>query len=393
MNHASEHHCRFASSLSTETDLGSAISQVCGNIQDRLGGTPDLVVLFVSADRWFACDEIAGEVCRRLGTDRLIGCTAESVVGVGQEVEGSPALSLWAARMPGCEIIPLHLAYEQTSEGGAILGWPDQLVESWPEQAAMILLGDPFTFPADILLERMNSDHPGVPVIGGMASGTDQPGRNRLILGAEAQQAGAVGVLLAGPIRIRTVVSQGCRPVGKHFVITKAERNVICELGGQPAAMQLHHVLTQLPARDQAMVRGGLHLGRVVSEYQERFEAGDFLVRNVIGVGPENASLVVADYMRVGQTVRFHIRDGETADADLRQLLAEARNADWGGALMFTCNGRGTRLFSEPHHDADAVRQTLGEVPLAGFFAAGGLGPVCGRNFVHGFTASIALFQ
>jgi small ligand-binding sensory domain FIST len=191
------------------------------------------------------------------------------------------------------------------------------------------------------------------------------------------------------------LVSQGCRPIGDPFVITKAERNVIYELGGVPAVVQLHNLLISLPTHEQDMVRRGLHLGRVVNEYQEHFEYGDFLIRNVLGIDPESGAIIIGDYVRVGQTVKFHLRDWQSADADLRQMLAAVRKSGGapGGALLFTCNGRGTRLFPEPHHDALAIREVLGDIPVAGFFAAGELGPVGGRNFMHGFTASIALFE
>jgi small ligand-binding sensory domain FIST len=387
---------RCASALSTVPDADRALAEVCDNALAALGGTPDLAVLFVSANRAEACDAIAGKVCDRLGTERLIGCTAESIVGTGQEIEGEPALSLWLARLPGAEVLPMHLAFERTPEGGVILGWPDALLNAWPTPATLLLFGEPFTFPADFLLERLNEDHPGLAVLGGMASGASRPGESRLILGRQTFSEGAVAVLLSGAVRVRTVVSQGCRPIGKHFVVTRAEQNVIYELGGKPAVIQLHEVLVTLPTREQEMVRRGLHLGRVVSEYQDRFEQGDFLVRNVLGIDPETGAVVVGDYVRVGQTVKFHIRDWQTADADLRQLLAAARQQAGGkalGALLFTCNGRGTRLFPEPHHDATAIGNALGGIPLAGFFAAGELGPVAGKNFVHGFTASIALFE
>ena len=233
-------------------------------------------------------------------------------------------------------------------------------------------------------------------VIGGMASGAATPGESRLLFGRQSLDTGAVAVLLSGAVQPRSIVSQGCRPIGKHFVITKADRNVVYQLGGKPAVVQLHEILAQLATSEQEMVRNGLHLGRVVSEYQDRFEHGDFLVRNVMGIDRESGALVIGDYIRVGQTVKFHIRDWQTADADLRQLLAEGRRAAAGepfGALLFTCNGRGTRLFPEPHHDARAISNAFGEIPLAGFFAAGEIGPVAGKNFVHGFTASIALFE
>jgi len=391
---ASEFRC--ASALSTALDAEQAVGEVCNQSLAALGGAPDLAILFVSSDRAEQCSPIASQVCDRLGTESMIGCTAESVAGAAREIEGETALSLWLARLPGAEVLPMHLSFERTPEGGAILGWPDALLTAWPSAAAMLALGEPFTFPAEFLLERMNEDHPELPVVGGMASGGSQPGESRLILGRQVLSEGAVAVLLSGAVRVRTVVSQGCRPIGKHFVITRAEQNVIYELGGKPAVIQLHEVLVTLPNREQEMVRQGLHLGRVVSEYQDRFEQGDFLVRNVLGIDPEAGAVVVGDYVRVGQTVKFHIRDWQTADADLRQLLAAARQQADGkvrGALLFTCNGRGTRMFPKPHHDAVAVSNALGDIPLAGFFAAGEWGPVGGKNFVHGFTASIALFE
>jgi len=388
--------CRFASALSTAPDVDAAIGEVCQEATRQLDATPDLAVLFVSADRAELCDHIASDVCERLGTDRLVGCTGESIVGAGQEVEGDTALSLWIAKLPDTEIIPIHLTFERTSEGGSILGWPDELLDSWPTDASLLVLGEPFSFPVELLLEQMNDQHSTIPVIGGIASGAAAPGENRLLFGRQAFDEGAVAVLLHGAVRVRSVVSQGCRPIGTHFVVTKAERNVIHELGGKPAMTQLQAVFSELPTSDQELVNQGVHLGRVVSEYQDRFEQGDFLIRNVMGADPDSGAIAVSDYLRVGQTVQFHVRDWQTADADLQQLLADGkRNLDSaaGGALLFTCNGRGTRLFPEPHHDATAVKNALGDIPLAGFFAQGELGPVGGKNFIHGFTASIALFE
>ena len=387
---------RFGSALSTAPDVGEAICDVCERASREFDGPPDLAVLFVSTDRAGMCDQIAADVCDRLGSDRLVGCTGESIVGMGREVEGDSALSLWLAKLPGAHVLPIRLTFERTSEGGSILGWPDDLLDGWPEGSSLLALGEPFSFPAELLLEQVDEQHNLIPVIGGVASGGAAPGENRLLFGREALAEGAVAVLLHGAVRLRTVVSQGCRPIGKHFVVTKAERNVIYELGGKPAIAQLQAIFSELPTSEQELVNRGLHLGRVVSEYQDRFEQGDFLVRNVIGADPESGAVAVSDFVRAGQTVQFHVRDWRTADADLQQLLADARrnlDSPAGGALLFTCNGRGTRLFPEPHHDASAVKSALGDIPLAGFFAQGELGPVGGKSFIHGFTASIALFE
>jgi small ligand-binding sensory domain FIST len=258
------------------------------------------------------------------------------------------------------------------------------------------MVADPFSFPTDPFLKRLSEATAGMQVIGGMASGSNAPGQNRLVLDGEAFSEGAVAVVVGGPLTVRTVVSQGCRPIGRTVIVTKVERNVIRELGRRPALEVLREVFEELPEEDQERVQQGLHIGRVINEYQEKFRRGDFLVRNVIGAD-EAGGIAISDVVRVGQTVQFHVRDADTADEDLRSLLIHERRARpgarIGGALLFTCNGRGSRLFSEPHHDVAVIHDVLGAVPVAGFFAMGEIGPIGGQNFVHGFTASIALFE
>jgi small ligand-binding sensory domain FIST len=248
----------------------------------------------------------------------------------------------------------------------------------------------------DGFLRQVNEMHRGLRVLGGMASGAGGPGENRLLVGDRVVGAGAVGVLLQGDLRVRSIVSQGCRPIGRHMVITRAQGNFILELGGKPPLVQLQQLWQELGPRDQELFQRGLHVGRVINEYQGEFQRGDFLVRNVLGLDRDSGALAVTDRVRVGQTVQFHVRDAATADEDLHALLQLdlcAHETRPQAALLFTCNGRGTRLFDAPHHDARAVRAEVGAVPVAGFFAQGELGPVGGQNFIHGFTASVVLFE
>ncbi len=386
---------KFAAAVSRRTDLQQAISDVCGESLERLGAAPHLAILFVSSEYPRIEQSVARQAGDLLGPSILIGGTGESIVGAGEEIEGQPAVSLWLARLDGVELVPMHLRLERTSEGASIVGWPDQFAHQWPEDAVMVMIGDPFSFPADVMLHRLNEDRPGLRVVGGMASGGAAPGDCRLFFGDQLHTQGAAAVMLSGPLRATTVVSQGCRPIGHHLIVTKAEGNLIQELGGKPALLQLKQIFDTLPTSDQQLVQRGLHLGRVVNEYQDRFEQGDFLVRNVMGIDADNGTIAVGDFFRPGQTVQFHVRDHETADQEMRQLLAGARSQSQAaplGGLLFTCNGRGTRLFPEPHHDAGVIREYFGEIPCAGFFAAGELGPIGGKNFMHGFTASVVLF-
>lgn len=385
---------RFAAALSTSPDSHDAVSRVAREAADALGAPPDLAIAFFSNVHAVEAERLAAQLSDTLAPGCLLGCTGEAIVAGPREIETEPAIALWLAAMPGVSLHPFHLQFERTPEGGTLVGWPDALTGTWPEGATLILLGEPYTFPADWLLERLNDDRPGVPVLGGMASGGHAPGENRLLFGRQAPREGAVGVMIHGSVRIRAMVSQGCRPIGRHYVITRAEQNIILELGGRPPLAVLEEMFESLPHSDQQLARHGLHVGRVINEYQDHFERGDFLVRNCLGADRDTGALAIGDYVRPGQTVQFHVRDAGTADEDLRALLARAKSAgEAQGALLFTCNGRGTRLFDRPDHDAAVLAELLGGLPVAGFFAQGEMGPIGGKNFLHGFTASAALFS
>jgi small ligand-binding sensory domain FIST len=201
-----------------------------------------------------------------------------------------------------------------------------------------------------------------------------------------------VAALLGPGVELESVVSQGCRPFGQPLVVTKADHNIIGELGGRPALgrLQAEAGSSLTPEEIAVLEEGGLLIGRVIDERRETFGPRDFLMRQVLGADRSSGAIAVGDVVPVGTTVQFHLRDARTADEDLHILLAP-RQAE--GALLFTCNGRGTRLFPAPDHDVDVMAEELGPVPLAGFFAAGEVGPVGDRSFLHGLTASIVLFR
>jgi small ligand-binding sensory domain FIST len=395
----------FAAALSTAPAFSQAAAEVCQKAGADLGGPADLAVVFFSPHHAGHAAELAGLLRRLLGAKAALGCVAESVIGVGREVEQAPALSLWLARWDRpVSVQPFHLTLERTADGPSLFGWPDALLGGavtpgepfTPARAAVLLLGDPYSFPADLFLQRINEAAPGVPVLGGMASGAEA-GEVRLVQDDQVREAGAVGVLLEGEqLGLRWIVSQGCRPIGRPYVVTRAEQNVIQELGGRTPLEQMRELWQTLGEVDQKLFQQGLHIGRVLNEYQSEFQRGDFLIRNVLGLERQSGALVINDQVRVGQTVQFQVRDAAGADEDLHALLQldlSAREKRPAGALVFSCNGRGTRLFGEPDHDAKAIGQEAGPIPLAGFFAQGELGPVGGQNFIHGFTASVALFE
>jgi small ligand-binding sensory domain FIST len=387
----------FAAALSTNPQAPQALEEVCAQTRDRLGGAPDLAVLFFSPHHYAQAEALAAGVRERLAPRCLLGCPGESVVGNGREVEDGPALSLWLARWgKKVELTPFHLVHEATPDGHSLLGWPYELGEADPARSLLLALADPYTFPADAFLAEVNEAHKGLRVVGGMASGARGPGQCRLLLDGRVPDRGAVGVLLQGAVGVRTVVSQGCRPIGKHMVITRARDNIIFELSGKPPLEQLQQIWQEVPDHERELMREGLHVGRVINEYRGEFQRGDFLIRNVVGLDNASGALAITERVRVGQTVQFQVRDAASADEDLHALLQmdlSAHDRPPAGALLFTCNGRGTRLFPQPDHDARVIQAEAGAIPVAGFFAQGELGPIGGQNFIHGFTASVVLFE
>jgi small ligand-binding sensory domain FIST len=349
-----------------------------------------LGVLFASPHFSDSADALVAAVVQEAGPLPLIGCVAESIVGETREVESAPAVSLWLAAMPD-PVETFAMEFVRTHSGGAYGGYQFD-----PRRAGVyLLICDPFTFPVDDLLAHLNQDLPGILVMGGMASGGLRAGQSKLFLDDAVVSEGAVGVHLPGA-EVHTLVSQGCRPVGSPYTTTSAEGNVIYELGGRPPLTRLRELVDALAPKDRELLAGGVHVGKVINEYQAERSQGDFLIRGVIAADPESGAVAVGDEVEVGTTVQFHVRDAESADEDLRrclqQELALLGSRQAAGALLFTCNGRGTRLFSESDHDAGLVARSLGDIPVAGFFCAGELGPVGGQNFLHSFTASIAVF-
>jgi small ligand-binding sensory domain FIST len=373
-------------------DPGAAAAQAVGQAMRALGDTaPSLAVLFASAHFLAVAEDLLAAITEQLGGPLpLVGCVGEAVAGGAREVESEPAVSLWL----GADLGPVEtfaMEFVQTPSGGAYGGY------RFPREpaGAHLLICDPFTFPADGLLAHLNEQVPGAVVMGGMASAARRPRQSRLFLDDRARSAGAVGVHLPN-VHIHPLVAQGCRPIGDAYIITRAEGNVIHELGGRPPLTRLREMAAALSGRDQELLAQGLQLGLVIDEYQAEPGQGDFLIRGVVGADPDSGAIAVGDRVQVGQTVQFHVRDAESADEDLRRALERASAALGGrrpaGALLFTCNGRGSRLFDRPDHDAGLIAATLGDIPVAGFFCAGELGPVGGQNFLHTFTASIALF-
>ena len=386
---------QFASAVSKEINAAEAGRELTGHIERALQNGPiDLACLFLSSHYAEHAEELSSAVFDRLSPRALLGCTGEGIIAGVEEIENAPAVTLWAAQLPDTSLVPWRLSGSQEGGDVGIMDWPDLGPTSDP--STLLVFADPFSLPMDDVLSGMADHCPGSVAIGGMAGGGHDEGENRLLLNEGVYENGLIGIAISGAVSVTTIVSQGCRPIAERYVVTKADRNVIHELGGISALDQLRQMFESLNSHDRNLAQTALHVGIVMDEQRNRFERGDFLVRNLIGADRSSGSLAIGDMVAEGQTVQFHVRDAQSATEDLNLMLAAdraRRTTPPLGALLFSCCGRGRGLFGRPHHDVTIVRERAGDIPVSGFFAQGEIGPVGGTNFLHGYTASVALFS
>ena len=379
--------------LAVGDDLRTAVEHaVASALSPFAGSRPDLVFAFVSGGRPEESADALRHAADLAGARNSVGCTAHGVIAAGRGVEGAVSVSVWAARLPSVSVRAFHLEVLRTPENIAVLGMPDR----HDSDVVSVLLADPWSFPADGFVDHSHASLRGLPIVGGLASGTERAGETRLMVDGHVHERGAVGVVLGGALSVHPVVSQGCRPIGRPMTVTKVDGDTILELAGLSALLQAKDAVSLLAEHEQPLAVRGLHLGLVIDEYAEEHEQGGFLVRGIAAADHHSGSLSVGERVEVGSTVQFLLRDAEAADDDLVQVLSALRSGigleGLAGALLFSCNSRGRAMFPTPDHDVVAVRDGLGIENVAGFFAAGEFGPVAGRNHVHGSAATVLAF-
>lgn len=410
---------RMAAALSASPETTRAADLVCDQCEGLLIDRPDLVFAFYSQHHVEFANEISETLRRRLSPRVLLGASTIAVIADSTELEGSPGIAVLAGSMPGVTLTPYSSDMLPAAESDAVAqARTTEIIGGGPDLRASFLFADPFSTPLVRLLPALNAARgPGstAPIFGALASASQSPGGNAMLLNDRVLRSGAVGVSLSGPVRVDAVVSQGCRPFGPNMVVTRAQRNIIFELGGRPALEAVSEAVERLDEKEREGLRSGLFIGRVINEYKGHFGRDDYLIRNVVGVDHNKGAIAVAELMHVGQTIRLHMRDAVTAHEDLALLMdAQKLHERPAGVLLVTCNGRGRRMFTSPNHDAGAISRAFargapGEamakpgvalepgsdsaVPLAGLFAAGEIGPIGGQSFVHGNTACAAMFR
>lgn len=326
----------------------------------------------------------------------LAGCSSSGLIAGANEIEDASGFVLGLYSLPGADLKGFRFTQKEVEEAGDAVYWR---VESGVEPKrtnGWLVFIDPFHLDAESWLRSWNETYAPLPALGGLAGGVFSDQTSQVYLNGDVFEDGGVAVSVGGEVKLASVISQGCTPIGETWTLTRVDHNLIRQIANRPAYAVLAETFQKLPPAEQQKARNNLFIGLVVNEYLEDFHRGDFLVRNLIGGDPNSGVLAVGAMPRAGQTMQFQRRDAAAATEDMNELLTRAKNelADttiYGGCLC-SCNGRGQSLFRQPNHDAEMVQDRLGPLGLSGFFCNGEIGPVGERNFLHGYTASLALF-
>ncbi len=401
---------QLVSVVSTAGETHRALAEICANASHRLrGAKPDLVLAFITAKHLQNPGDAAaiGNALReQFPTALFLATTGVGAIGDGREVEGRPAISLLAAVLPGVELrafhltnadIPLYSGPEAAQRWRNLLqpldagGEPTSDALPPGEDPTVLLLPDPFCTGLGEVIAGLDAAWPGGHVVGGVASGFREPGQHRLLLDDEIHDGGVLGVMMYGDVRVDIRVAQGCRPVGQPLFVTQAQGRRLIALDGRPAADVLQEVFETSDDGERERMGQSLFLGIGLVD-RETYGRGDFLVRHILGAEPDTGALIVQGELQEGQVVQFHVRDGQSSEEDLRAHLASVPPGA-AGAILFACLGRGQALYGVPDHDAQVIRDAYGDVPLAGLFCNGEVGPVNGETFLHGYTASLCFLR
>lgn len=400
--------------LSTLPSLEAALDEIVEKIQPSLTETANLGILFISSAYFSEYPRVIPLLREKLPLSLIIGCGGGGIVGMKSEhevleIEEDTAISLSVLNLPEVEVTPFYLKAEELPDlDSSPQNWVDLVGVSPEKEPQFILLSDPFSAKINDLLQGLDYAYPGAIKIGGLASSGAVGTTSTLFYysdnhpGPNVYREGTLGVAITGKIVVETIVAQGCRPIGQPYQISEGERNIIIKLAtdekSQPPLEVLQELINTLDSEDQDLAKHSLFIGIARDEFKSELNQGDFLIRNLLGVDPRLGAIAVGDRIRPGQRIQFHLRDARTSAEDLELLLADYHRqksdlASPVGALLFSCLGRGERLYGKPNFDSELFRSYFQNLPLGGFFCNGEIGPVGTTTFLHGYTSAFGIFS
>ena len=386
----------FASAIGLGARLDAAVTEAAEQLQGESGeASHDVAIAFVSAAYGSAIERLPQMLRPHLGDCLLLGCNAGGLIGGGSEEEEEPGVALLCGRLPDAVLTGIHLEQATLPPLSASRENWWRLLDLDPEsEASFLLLADPATLDAEACSRGLDRAFPGSTVIGGLTSGVLDPGASRLFTQSQVHRSGALLLALSGNVVIDSVLAQGCRPVGDPLFVTACEGNLISELDGRPPKELLSAIYETLDEPDRARFGDALCIGLALPGPRQTIGAGDFLMRNVLGLDPDNGALWIGSRIAPNAIVQFHLRDRRAASAELEERLAMALAGHLApsAALLFACVGRGRNLFGVSGHDSGTLRRMI-DIPVAGMFSAGEIAPVQGATFVHGYSSVFGLIR
>ena len=391
---AVSHH---STSLFFQTPLNEAEIELWAKAQkDDLRGPATFGLLFCSPECADQARSIIEIIRIYAQVPVMIGCCAHGFIAGSREFEEEPGCAVALYHLPNTIAHARHLptaCFNSNNRPAAFrgkLGAPAETANAWLLFASADSIGHEAWLPDwDQAIHQKTT-------IGGFASVDPRLSEPSLFLNDAAFEEGAVALGLEGGTTIEPVLSQGCRPVGSPWTITKAHRNIIHQIGNRPVLEVLRDTLEGMSLREQQQARGNIFIGLVLDEYKPSFGPGDFLVRNLAAIDPKSGAVAIATPLRVGQNLQFQIRDARSASADLEEILRiradQLRSRRIYGACLCDCIGRGLSLYGVPDHDVSTIDRFFPGLPVGGLFCNGEFGPANNRTLLHGYAASLALF-
>ena len=322
-------------------------------------------------------DEVLDVLRERTGVQQWIGTVGVGVCAAGKEYFDEPAMAMMLGKFPAdsFEVLPTIRGPEGLPSGPF-------LANGAPANFA-IIHADPRNGQIATLVSAISKKVESGFAVGGLTSSR----RGYFQIANLVTSGGVSGVLFTSDVVVSTRLTQGCSPVGPRHTITECQQNVIVTLDGRPAFDVLSEDVGKRLAGSPQRLGGRIFAGFPVSGS----DRDDYLVRNLVGVDPESKLVAIAESLREGMPMMFCRRDAASAVEDMVRMLESMKEGLFTrprGAVYYSCLGRGRNLFGPNSEELTLVRESLGDVPLVGFFCNGEIS----HNRLYGYTGVLTLF-
>lgn len=358
--------------------LGGSADAVASDLADQLrsGGGHTVGFLYVTSPLASRLDEIVTKLRRATGIGAWVGTVGHGVCVNDHEHWGTSAAVALSCRFAegSFQVLPPMIDATQATD------------RTGPRIAASlgIVHGDPRNGQLTDVVSALSRDS-GAFLIGGL---TSADGSFPQVAGNRVVDGGVSGILLGGHLHLTVGLTQGCSPIGPVHVVTRCEGQIAATLDRQRAYDVMCEDVGIAERADPRPWLANVHAALPVGSSND----ADYLVRNLIGIDARQGLVAIAANLKVGDRIMFVRRDAESAAKDLSRMLAdlEARVVvPPKAALYYSCVARGPNLFERESHEARAIRDTFGEIPLAGFFGNGEIS----NDRIYGYTGVLALFS